>query len=486
MADYKDQQPEAKNYSFDVQKLYIEMLLADAESFARAQNIFNPKSFDRKLQPIAKFVKDYMDEYKVMPEVEIVNAEHDIKLKTAKDLDPAHFNWLLDEFETFCRHKALERAIIDSADLLEKGDYGPVEEKIKDAVRIGLTKDLGTDYFEDPKARLMALKDNNGTVKTGWSMLDKKLYGGFNKGELSIFAGSSGAGKSLFLQNVALNWANVGMNVIYFTFELSEELSSMRVDSMSTGVASNEIFKKIDDIDLMVRMQGQKSGKFQLKYMSSGCTVNDLRAYIKEYEVQTGTKPDCICVDYLDLLMPISKRVSPSDLFIKDKYVSEELRNYAVESQMLLATASQLNRASVEEIEFDHSHISGGLSKIQTADNVIGIFTSRAMKERGRYQIQFMKTRSSSGVGQKVDLEFNVDSLRISSLDEEESQSYNTQGKNKIYDSLKQTSKVTADTPKEPKMPDPRKGDDIGKVKASVEGGKLRQLLNELHSDEDQ
>ena len=27
------------------------------------------------------------------------------------------------------------------------------------------------------------------------------------------------------------------MNVIYFTFELSEELSSMRVDSMATGVA---------------------------------------------------------------------------------------------------------------------------------------------------------------------------------------------------------------------------------------------------------
>jgi hypothetical protein len=44
-------------------KLYIEMLLADAESFARAQNIFKPESFDRKLQPIAKFVKDYMDKY---------------------------------------------------------------------------------------------------------------------------------------------------------------------------------------------------------------------------------------------------------------------------------------------------------------------------------------------------------------------------------------------------------------------------------------
>ena len=44
------------NYTFDVQKLYLEMMLADAESYARAQNIFTPISFDRKLQPIAKSV----------------------------------------------------------------------------------------------------------------------------------------------------------------------------------------------------------------------------------------------------------------------------------------------------------------------------------------------------------------------------------------------------------------------------------------------
>ena len=184
--------------------------------------------------------------------------------------------------------------------------------------------------------------------------------------------------------------------------------------------------------------------------------------------------------------MPKSKRISPADLFIKDKYVSEELRNLVVEKHCVLATASQLNRASVEEIEFDHSHISGGLSKIQTADNVIGIFTSRAMKERGRYQIQFMKTRSSSGVGQKVDLEFDVDSLRIRDLaDDPEYKQFDKQ-RSTIYDSLKQTSKVSPGQPNAPKMPDPRKGDTIGKVKATVEGGKLRQLLNELHSDEEQ
>ena len=477
-------------YTFDVQKLYIEMLLADAESFARAQNIFKPESFDRKLQPIAKFVKDYMDEYKVMPEVEQVNASHDIKLKTAKDLDPAHFNWLLDEFETFCRHKALEQAILSAADLLEKGDYGPVEDMVKEAVNVGLTRDLGTDYFEDPKARLMALKDNNGQISTGWNNLDKKLFGGFNRGELNIFAGGSGAGKSLFLQNLAVNWAQAGLNVCYISFELSEQLTAMRLDAMMTNIPTKKVFPEIDNVEMKVKMLKKKSGTLQIKYLPSGSNVLDVRTYLKELELKNKKKVDCILIDYLDLMMPKSKKISPADLFIKDKYVSEELRNLVVEKHCVLATASQLNRASVEEIEFDHSHISGGLSKIQTADNVIGIFTSRAMKERGRYQIQFMKTRSSSGVGQKVDLEFDVDSLRIRDLaDDPEYKQFDKQ-RSTIYDSLKQTSKVSASdgTPKDarPEVPDPRKGDTIGKVKATVEGGKLRQLLNELHSDEEQ
>ena len=107
-------------------------------------------------------------------------------------------------------------------------------------------------------------------------------------------------------------------------------------------------------------------------------------------------------------------------MFIKDKFVSEELRNFAVEQQVVLVTASQLNRGAIEEVEYDQSHIAGGISKINTADNLIGIFTSRAMRERGRYQIQLIKTRSSGGVGSKIDLAFDVDRLRITDLDEDE------------------------------------------------------------------
>ena len=481
------------NYTYDLQRLYLEMFLSDAETFVRCQNIFDPLNFDQRLRSTAEFINQYVDEYKIMPEQAIVNAACDIDLNPAQ-LPKENYEWLMNEFENFSRHKGLERAIVSSADLLEKGDYGPVEKLIKDAIQISLNKDMGTNYFEDPRARLSKLKDGNGQISTGWPSIDRKLYGGFNRGELNIFCAGSGGGKSLFLANLGVNWALAGLNVIYLTFELSEGLVSMRLDSMMTGITTREIFKNIDDVELKVKMMGKRAGHLQVKYMPSGKNCNDIRAYLKEYQVKTGQKPDVILIDYLDLMMPLSVKVSPSDLFVKDKYVSEEIRNLAMETQCITVTASQLNRSAVEEIEFDHSHISGGLSKIMTADNVIGIFTSRAMKERGRYQIQFMKTRSSSGVGQKVDLEFNVDTLRISDLGEDEQEgSFKDQRSNgsssqNIYSGLKRTSTVSTTTDPETgeiRPVDPNQGIGIKKIQAKAAAPMIRNLLNNLNPEKD-
>jgi archaellum biogenesis ATPase FlaH len=468
-----------KDYGFDVQKLYLEIMLADAETFVRCQGIFDHTLFERKLQDAAEFMNEYAKNYNVLPDYEMVNASCRTELKRPEDLKDGHMQWFMDEFESFTRHKALERAIISSADLLEKSDYGAVEVMIKEAVQIGLARDMGTDYFADPRGRLLGIKDKNGQISTGWPSMDRRLFGGMNRGELNIFAGGSGAGKSLFLANLGVNWALQGLNVVYLTLELSEALVSMRIDSMLTGISTKEIFRDLDDVEMKVKMIGKKSGMLQVKYMPSGKTTNDLRAYLKEYEIKVGKKVDILLVDYLDLLMPVSKKISPADLFIKDKYVSEELRNLAVEKNCVLVTAAQLNRGAVEEVEFDHSHISGGLSKIQTADNVFGIFTSRAMRERGRYQIQLMKTRSSSGVGMKVDLEFNLESLKISDLPEEDQESTagGNRGTSSIIDSIKRKTEIQREEPTD--------GVAVGKVRAQVESTKLREILNNMSSDDE-
>lgn len=412
---------EIKDYNLDLQKLFLEFLMQDKDLFVRVNGILDSSYFDRTLRKGVDFVKEHVKDYGALPTVDQVKATTGITINDISgNINDRHKEWFIDEFEQFCKHKALESAILSSADLLERGDFGAVEKKVKDAVQIGLAKHMGTNYWENPAERIDRVRNQRGGTSTGWKDIDEKLYGGFNRGELNIFAAASGGGKSLFLQNLALNWSLAGLNVLYVSLELSEELCSMRLDSMLTGMNTKEVFKNVEDVSLKVGMQSKKAGAIQIVQLKNGITVNDLTSYLREFEVQSNMKVDAILLDYLDLMMPAQRKVPPSDLFIKDKFVSEELRNFAVEHDILFATASQLNRAAVEEIEFDHSHISGGLSKIQTADNVIGIFTSQAMRERGKYQVQFMKTRSSSGVGQKVDLNFDRSGLRISDIGDEE------------------------------------------------------------------
>tara|TARA_R110000868_G_scaffold400357_1_gene674676 strand:+ start:335 stop:1771 length:1437 start_codon:yes stop_codon:yes gene_type:complete len=469
------------DYGYDIQRVYLEMFMTDAASFVRCQGVFDPETFDRRLIEPAKFLKSYVEDHNALPTFDMVNAATKSDLKDPGQLQENHYDWLLTEFETFSRHKALESAILKSADLMEKGEYGACEELVKKAVQIGLQKDLGTDYFANPKERLEAIKSNNGQISTGWPTLDKKLFGGFNRGELNIFAGGSGSGKSLFMANLGVNWALQGLNVLYLTFELSENLVSMRIDSMIADIPSREIFKTIDDVHMKVRLIGKKSGAFQVKYMPTGKNANDVRAYIKEYEIKTGKKIDVLLIDYLDLMHPIGTKISAENLFVKDKYVSEELRNLAMELKTIFVTASQLNRSSVEEIEFDHSMISGGISKINTADNLIGIFTSRAMRERGRYQIQLMKTRSSSGVNSKIDLEFNVDTLRITDLGEDGEESTpnaQTQGSN-ILNNLKRNNQTQTDFTDTTRS-DPTVGNGPNKIKAEASTAQLRSFLNNL------
>ena len=430
----------SEDYSTELQKLYIDFLLADKDLFVRCNAILESSYFDRQFRDTVDFIKKHVEEYSDVPMLEQVNAVGNIGATDVRaTMTDEHKNWFMDNFEQFCRHNALEAAILASADKLERKEYGTVEGIINAATEIGLAKDFGTDYWEDPAGRIQSIKDSRGQNSTGWLTFDRFLYGGFNTGELNIFAGGSGSGKSLFMQNLALNWALQGKNVVYISLELSEELCSMRLDAMLTGMGTKDVMKNADDVTLRVKMASKKAGGLQIVQMKNGCTVNDIRAYLKEFQIQNNIKVDALLIDYLDLMMPVSVKVNPNDQFIKDKFVSEELRNLAIELGVLFVTASQLNRSAVDEIEFDHSHIAGGISKINTADNLIGIFSSRAMRERGRVQIQFMKTRSSSGVGQKLDLKFNIDSLRIEDLDEDEQEDNSTTS---IYQKLKTKSSV--------------------------------------------
>jgi hypothetical protein len=99
------------------------------------------------------------------------------------------------------------------------------------------------------------------------------------------------------------------------------------------------------------------------------------------------------------------------------------------------------------------------------------------MRERGKYQIQCMKSRSSTGVGQKIDLDYNIETMRITDPGEEAGP-VNAFGKNNLLDNIKAKSSFAKTLES-----DPHEHNDVGKITADVQSAKLKQLLGKIKTN---
>jgi len=411
-------------------------LLTDPELFVRAAPILEPNYFHIEFQDTVTYLHQFSKEYSTLPTVEQLKAQTKQEFNKISDFNQNHSIAALDMIEEFCKHRAVELAVLECAERINSGNSAGIEKIVKDATLISLQRDLGLDYFEDPRARMERLKDEQGELSTGWKSIDKVLFGGFGWGELEIFVAPTGGGKSVALQNISRlmieRALGNGLNVVYITLELKEELVAKRIDGQLTGIPLNLLNRKIDDVEAAVILKGKTRGvgRLQLKYMRPQSTTLDVEAYLHEYEIRTGILPNIIIVDYLDLLRPSDKTIGAGDFFMKDKLVSEELRSMAVDRTKLgkkttIISASQINRDGMDEMEFSISGVAGGISKAYTADNMVAVYASMPMRERGEMQFQFVKTRNSSGNGRKILMAYDIDTLKISDHpDEDEGQKH--------------------------------------------------------------
>jgi len=128
-----------KEYDIPIQKLFLEMMLQNSEMYVRIQNIYNPENFHKSLKPVASFIKEHTTKFNTLPNLQQIKAVTNQDLQEVPDLNSNHYDWFMSEFESFTKKHELERAILKAADMIEKGDFDPVEKLIKDAVQISLT-----------------------------------------------------------------------------------------------------------------------------------------------------------------------------------------------------------------------------------------------------------------------------------------------------------------------------------------------------------
>ncbi len=398
------------------QALLIDVLLGTPDLFALVTPIVQARYFDPEFRPLMSFVLEYQQQFKGIPSPSVIKAETGVDVNPQPAMGDV-FNYACSEFENFCKRKAIDYAIRDSVSLIEKGDYGSVELKIREAVTTSLTRNLGTDFFEDPAALMTRIENETGTpISTGYIALDNAIGGGVYRKDLIIVSANSGGGKSIFMDNLAANWHNAGLWGVYFSFELSEEMLAKRHLSMVTDVDAPQLFMRRQEVIAKTEQIGQTAGKFLYVRMPVGTKPSAIRAYLKEYQLKYGRVPDFMMFDYMGL-MSADVHVQTGDVYTRDKLVSEALREIGNDYNSIIVTASQQNRSAVGEVDIDHSHIAGGISKIDTCDLAMSIIFTDSMKASGEFALQLIKTRSSDGVGKNVNLKWIGKCLRITDPD---------------------------------------------------------------------
>lgn len=398
------------------QKLIIDNLLSSGEVFARCAGIILSEYFDPEYRKVIQYIKDYTEKYGSAPSFDLVNAKHDLGFAHRK-ITRAEMQSSCDSIEFFCQQQALTQAVLASVDDIESGNFGAMKERINKASMISLQKDMGVDMYENTDEYLLSLIDNDIYYSTGISVFDDNLDGGLARKQLTLFGANSGVGKSVMLSNLGVNYSTGhGMNVVYISLELAEPMIFKRNAFIMTGVSAKSWKEKIGFMGSKIKsLKDDGAGSFRIKRLPTGCCINDVRSYLKQYEIEYGCTPDVIIIDYLDLLSP-NEGVKNMNISEQDKLKAEQLSQLLHDYNAIGLSASQQNREALKTSAPDQSVIAGGMTKVNTVDNFISLYMDAGLRAKGEMMAFFLKTRSSDGVGKMVMLGFDSVCLRIGDL----------------------------------------------------------------------
>jgi len=407
--------------SIKEEKLLLEYLISSPETFAVCSSILKTDYFDPNLQDSVHFILNYYNEYNGLPEPALIDAKTNIKL-ILRDVTKDRLEYCTNEVEAFCRRKAIHSAMVASMDLYKEQKFDQIEKLIKEAVLVSLHRDLGIDFFENPLERLEYYLEHDPVEPIGWKDFDDALDGGIARKQLLLFQANSGVGKSIVMQNVGINFVEKGYTILLISLELPEEMIDARAVQMITGQdkswkgniqdTANKIYNKAKKLEVKDKAGNIRHGSLHLKRMPNGTNSNQIRSFLKEFELKNNKVPDMIIVDYIDL-MSDNAGTPQHKVFDKDKGASEELREIGEDYNAWIVSASQQNRGGVTATEINQGHIAGGISKINTTDVSVSIIMNDKMRLEGTMGFQFLKTRTSGGVGKTVYVAFNPKTLRI-------------------------------------------------------------------------
>jgi len=390
-----------KKFGSEFQIKCISGLVSDKTFIERISDILEPDSFETDAHKfIVKETISYFLQYKDLPtlavfKVKVDGIENDLLKQSVVEqlrlvyqkISDTDLKYIKEQFLEFCKNQKIKNAIMESVDHLKSGQYDKIKHVVDIAMKAGMERNIGHEYMVDIEQRMSQMARK--TVKTNWTEIDTLMDGGLAGGELGIITACAGSGKSWVLAKMGAEAMKQGKNVLHYTLELNENYVGLRYDACFTGIDFQNIR---NNIDIVKKKIAEIPGKLIIKYFPIK-TVSAHSLKLHAERIQTlGTKIDLIIVDYADILRP-SQSDRNSNSYSEAGGIYEELRGVAGELQVPIWSASQSNRAAMDEDIIQANNISDSYRKIMTADFVLSLSRKMSDKQANTARFHVIKNR---------------------------------------------------------------------------------------------
>lgn len=275
--------------------------------------------------------------------------------------------------------------------------------------------DLINDEYDTAIDLIKQKYDRKNTLPTGIPLFDNEIFnGGYAKSRLYIYGGGPGTGKSILMLNkwlcqvtgtrvdgVSIPFLNSYKETekeVYLFITLENQIDETLLRAYQCMSCKEEI-AALRDISDGINIKNDVTKKFRkdvipiIKFFpkySIGCL--DIINVIHDIENQYGS--GCVRVLYIDYLDLLKSDIKTDMYRLELGYISSGLKDIAVEYNLPLISASQLNKSIFETqpTAFNLGMISESMKKVDNAD-----FISMMLKDRVDNLIHMRIGKNRSG-----------------------------------------------------------------------------------------
>jgi archaellum biogenesis ATPase FlaH len=321
------------------------------------------------------------------------------KIESKPDVD---YQWILDTTEKWCKDRSVYLAIMESINIIDgkskKYNENAIPDILQKALSVTFDTRVGHDYLEDYQSRYESYHEHEEKIAFDLEKFNEITGDGVPNKTLTVAMGGTGAGKSLFLTHVAASHLSQGKNVLYITLEMSEQKIAERIDANLFDVDISDIKNLTKDTfeDKLRRIQSKTNGKLIIKeYPTASAHVNHFRALLNELKMKKKFEPDSIFIDYLNICASARMKGLGGSVntYSFVKAIAEEVRGLAVEFDVPIFTATQVNRSGYNSSDVELTDTSESFGLPATADLFFALITTEELEKVNQLMIKQLKNR---------------------------------------------------------------------------------------------